>query len=285
MKSKHLLPLVLLTALALLMACASRAVPTAAPPTSAPPLAATSSASSGSPNTLTVFAAASLTDAFKTIGQQFQTANPGTTVQFNFAGSQDLVTQLSNGAKADVFASADTKNMDALNKAALVDGTPQIFAKNKLVVIVPKANPAGIKTLQDLSKAGIKLDLADKSVPVGNYTLQMLDKFAADSTHGSAYKDAVLKNVVSNEINVKAVLSKVSLGEADAGVVYSTDFQTAADKLTTIEVPDNFNVIATYPIAAVKGSANADLAQKWIAYVLSPDGQAVLAKYGFISPM
>lgn len=283
MKTKYLLPLIVLTALAFLMACASPAVPTAAPPTAAPP--ATAPAPSGGTGTLTVFAAASLTDAFKTIAQQFQMANPGTTVQFNFAGSQDLVTQLSNGAKADVFASADTKNMDALNKATLVDGTPQIFAKNKLVVIVPKANPAGIKTLQDLSKSGIKLDLADKSVPVGNYTMQMLDKLAANSTYGAVYKDAVLKNVVSQENNVKAVLSKVSLGEADAGVVYSTDFQTAADKLTAIDVPDNFNIIATYPIAAVKGSANSDLAQKWLAYVLSPDGQAVLAKYGFISPM
>ena len=234
--------------------------------------------------TLTVYAATSLTDAFKEIGQQFQAANPGATVEFNFAGSQDLVTQIEQGAKADVFASADLKNMEALNRKGLVGSTPQVFARNHLVVIIPKDNQAGIKTLQDLAKADIKLDLADKSVPVGNYTLQMLDKLSADATYGAGFKDAVLKNVVSQENNVKAVVSKVSLGEADAGVVYSTDAQTAATQVTTIEVPDQFNVIAMYPIAQVKGAPNASLADKWIAFVLSPQGQAILNKYGFIPP-
>ncbi|HZQ06376.1 MAG TPA: molybdate ABC transporter substrate-binding protein, partial [Anaerolineae bacterium] len=259
--------------------------PTAVPqPTTAPAQPTTATTGNNAGGTLTVYAAASLTDAFKEIGQQFQAANPGTTVEFNFAGSQDLVTQITNGAKADIFASADLKNMDALNSKSLVSGTPQVFARNHLVVIVPKDNQAGIKTLQDLAKVGVKLDLADKTVPVGNYTLQMLDKLSADATYGAGFKDSVLKNVVSQENNVKAVVSKVSLGEADAGVVYSTDAQTAADKVTTIDVPDQFNVIAMYPIVTVKGTLNSALAEKWIAFVLSPQGQAVLDKYGFIPP-
>ncbi len=276
MKTKFVVSFVLFAIVTLLLACAAP-VPTALQPTTAP-------VANNASGTLTVYAAASLTDAFKEIGQQFQAANPGTTVEFNFAGSQDLVTQIEQGAKADVFASADLKNMDALNSKSLVGSTPQVFARNHLVVIVPKDNQAGIKTLQDLAKVGIKLDLADKTVPVGNYTLQMLDKLSADATYGAGFKDAVLKNVVSQENNVKAVVSKVSLGEADAGVVYSTDAQTAADKVTTIEVPDQFNVIAMYPIARVKGAPNASLADKWIAFVLSPEGQAILNKYGFIPP-
>jgi molybdate transport system substrate-binding protein len=233
---------------------------------------------------LIVYAAASLTNAFQDLGAEFEKANPGAQVEFNFAGSQDLVTQLSNGAKADVFASADLKNMDILQRQALVTGIPQVFARNKLVVIVPHDNKAGITALKDLSKPGIKLVIADKTVPVGNYTLQVLDKLTADAMYGTGYKDAVLRNVVSQENNVKAVVSKVSLGEADAGVVYTTDAATATDKVTSIPVPDQFNVIALYPIAVVKGAPNTALAEKWVALVLSPQGQAILLKYGFIPP-
>src|SRR5581483_661686 len=217
---------------------------------------------------LIVYAAASLTNAFQDLGAEFEKANPGAQVEFNFAGSQDLVTQLSNGAKADVFASADLKNMDILQRQALVTGIPQVFARNKLVVIVPHDNKAGITALKDLSKPGIKLVIADKTVPVGNYTLQVLDKLTADAMYGTGYKDAVLRNVVSQENNVKAVVSKVSLGEADAGVVYTTDAATATDKVTSIPVPDQFNVIALYPIAVVKGAPNTALAEKWVALVL-----------------
>jgi molybdate transport system substrate-binding protein len=128
------------------------------------------------------------------------------------------------------------------------------------------------------------LVVAAKTVPVGSYTLQMLDKLSADATFGAGFKDAVLKNVVSQENNVRAVLSKVGLGEADAGVVYSTDSQSAADKVTNIDVPDAYNVIALYPIAVVNDAPNASLANAWIAYVLSAQGQAILAKYGFVPP-
>lgn len=233
---------------------------------------------------LTVYAAASLTSAFKEIGQQFEQTNPGTKVEFNFAGSQDLVAQIAQGAKADVFASADLKNMDALKKQELVGSEPQVFARNRLVVIVPKANHAGIQTLTDLAKPGIKLIVADKTVPVGNYTLQMLDKLSADASYGARFKDAVLKNVVSQENNVKAVLSKISLDEGDAGVVYTTDAQTAADKVTNLAVPDAFNVIALYPIAVVKGAPQAELATEWVTFVQSADAQMILLKYGFVSP-
>lgn len=218
------------------------------------------------------------------MAKEFEVANPGAKVEFNFAGSQDLRTQIEQGARVDVFAGADLKNMDTLNTAKLINSAPQVFARNRLVVIVPKDNPAGLKELKDLARGGIKLVVADKTVPVGNYTLQMLDKLSADAAYGAGFKDAVLKNVVSQENNVKAVLSKVSLGEADAGVVYSTDSQSATGKVTNIEVPDAYNVIALYPIAIVKDAPNASLANAWIAYVLSAQGQAILAKYGFVPP-
>ncbi len=231
--------------------------------------------------TLTVYAAASLTAAFGEIGKAFEAANPGTKVAFSFAGSQTLRTQIEQGAKADVFASANNNNMNPLKTEGLVAGDSQVFARNRLVVIAPKNNPAGIKELKDLAKAGLKLDIADASVPVGSYTLQALDKLSADPTYGSDFKNQVLARVVSKENDVKQVVSKVSLGEADAGIVYTTDAQVAMDKLTAITIPDQFNVIAVYPIAVIKGGPNPTLAQRFVDYVISADGQAVLKKYGF----
>jgi molybdate transport system substrate-binding protein len=230
--------------------------------------------------TLTVDAAASLTASFSDIGEQFEAANPGTRVALNFAGSQQLRTQIEQGARVDVFASADTKNMNPLKSQGLVSD-PQIFTRNRLIVIMPKSNPANVKTLKDLAKPGLKLDIADASVPVGNYTLQALDKLSADPAYGAGFKTQVLSHVVSKETDVKQVVSKVLLGEADAGVVYTTDAQAALDKLTTIDIPDQFNIIAVYPIAVVKSSANPTLAYKFVDYVLSADGQAILEKYGF----
>lgn len=270
--------------LAILAASACAApTPTALSPTAAP-RSVTVTAPADTGNILTVYAAASLTNAFQDIAAEFERANPGSKVEFNFAGSQELVTQIGNGARADVFASADLKNMDALQKQNLVVGIPQVFARNKLVVIAPQDNSAAIKELQDLSKPGVKLVIADKTVPVGSYTLQMLNKLTAGTTYGAGFKDAVLKNVVSQENNVKAVLSKISLGEGDAGIVYSTDAATAVGKVTTIAVPDDFNVVALYPIAVLKDAPNAALASKWLDFVLSPQGQAILLKYGFIPP-
>jgi molybdate transport system substrate-binding protein len=245
---------------------------------------ADSSVVPGQHTVLTLFAAASLTGAFGDIGKAFETANPGTTVVLNFAGSQELRTAIEQGARADVFASADTANMDKLSAVGLVLGNAQVFAANRLVVIVPKSNSAGIKELHDLTKLNVKLDVADPSVPVGGYTLQVLDKLSVDPSFGVEFKTRVLARVVSKENNVKQVVSKVALGEADAGVVYATDAQAAADKLTTLDIPDPFNVVATYPIGVVKESAQPALAGKFIEFVLSENGQMILKKYGFAGP-
>lgn len=235
--------------------------------------------------TLTVFAAASLTEPFTEIKALFEKATPGVTVQYNFAGSPALVTQLTQGAKADVFASADQPNMDNAVKGGVIAGTPQTFVKNKLVVIVPKENRAGITTPKDLAKPGVKFDTAQASVPVGAYTQTVLDNLAKLPDYGADFKASVNKNTVSQEDNVKAIVQKVQLGEADAGIVYTTDAQAAKERLTLIEIPDAQNVIATYPIAVVKDAKQAALGQKFVDYLLSTDGQAVLRKHGFAPGM
>ena len=230
--------------------------------------------------TIQVFAASSLTSAFGDIGKAFEVAYPGVTVNFNFGGSQTLRTQIEQGALADVFASANAKEMDALITGKLVDsGTSQIFLTNQLVVILPAKNPAGLKTLDDLAKPGLKLVLAAKEVPAGNYTLQIIDKL--DKITGAGFKDKVLANVVSYENDVKQVVSKVQIGEADAGIVYVSDTTIAPD-LLEIEIPAENNVIAQYPIAALSKSSNPDLAQAFIAYILSDKGQSTLKKWGFL---
>ena len=227
--------------------------------------------------TLTVFAAASLTDAFTEIGKNFESANPGVTATFNFAGSQALRTQIEEAAPADVFASASGKEMDTLVTGKFV-GTSQVFLNNKLVVILPADNAAGLEKLEHLTNPGIKLVLAAEEVPVGNYARQALDLM--NGSFGTDFKDKVLANVVSNEDNVKQVVAKVQLGEADAGIVYTSD-AVAAPELKNIEIPTELNVIAKYPIAPLAASANPELAQAFVDYVLSPEGQAILQKWGF----
>jgi molybdate transport system substrate-binding protein len=251
------------------------------PPTIAPTEAPTAESTDISePRTLTVFAAASLTDAFDEIGKGFEAANPGVAVLNNFAGSQALRTQIEEGAKADVFASANTKEMDALVTGNfVVADSAQIFLNNQLVVVMPASNPAGLAELAELAKPGLKIVLAAEEVPVGKYALQVLDKL--DTAIGAGYKADVLANVVSYENDVKQVVAKVQLGEADAGIVYLSDTVAASD-LKKIEIPAENNVIAKYPIAALIESENSDLAQTYIAYVLSPDGQAILQKWGFL---
>jgi len=233
---------------------------------------------------VTVLAAASLTESFTELGKLFESQNPGVKVTFNFAGSQQLAQQLDQGADADVFASASTKYMDAAVTSKRVNkADAKTFVQNRLVVIFPKDNPAGLQKLQDLAKPGLKLDLADKSVPVGQYALDFMDKAVKDPTFDPGYKDAVIKNVVSYEDNVKSVVTKVSLGEADAGICYVTDITTdASPKLGKLDIPDTLNTVAVYPIAPISDSKNPDLAAAFVALVLSPDGQAVMAKYGFI---
>ena len=234
--------------------------------------------------TLTVLAAASLTESFIEMGQLFESENPGVKVVFSFAGTQQLAQQLSQGAPVDVFASASSKYMDAVVQANRVEkANAKTFAKNRLVVIFPKDNPAGIHQLKDLSKPGIKLDLGDKSIPVGQYTLDFLDQAAKDPAFDANFKNNVLKNVVSYEDSVKAVVTKVALGEVDAGIVYVTDVTgSLASKIGQLDIPDALNVIAPYSIAPISDSQSPDLARAFIDLVLSKKGQAVLEKYNFI---
>ena len=232
---------------------------------------------------LIIFAAASLMDAFRELGTKFEQAHPGTTITFNFAGSQQLAQQIIQGAPADVFAPASTKQMDVLVQSGQVNGgTSQVFAHNRLVVIYPEDNPARLAALQDLAKPGVKLDLAAKEVPAGQYALDFIDKAAADSAFGASFRAHVLKNVVSYEENVKAVLTKVTLGEADAGIVYASDITgTTGAKVGRIHIPDELNTVAVYPIAPIKDAAHSAVAERFVAYVLSANGQAILIKHGF----
>ena len=203
---------------------------------------------------------------------------------FNFAGSQQLAQQLTSGAPADVFASANKKQMQvAVDAGRIVADTAQPFVHNRLVVIMPSDNPAGITALTDLAKPGLKLVLADAAVPVGQYSLDFLAKASAQPDYTSAFSETVLANVVSYEENVRAVLTKVQLGEADAGIVYTSDISgDARDQIARVDIPDALNVIATYPIAPVSDSAQPELAAQFVELVLSPEGQQVLAAYGFI---
>jgi molybdate transport system substrate-binding protein len=234
------------------------------------------------PVTLNVFAAASLTESFKEIGTAYQQQHSNVTVKFNFNGSQILEQQIANGAPADVFASADQTNMQKASNAGLVN-TPQVFVKNRLVVIIPTSNPGNINSLKDLAKKGIKIDLGATAVPAGKYSRQALANLSQSPDYGSGFAKDVLANVVSEEQNVKAVVQKVQLGEADAGFVYLTDVTpSVANKVKTIDIPDPYNVIAQYPIAVVKSSPHPSDAQSFIDFVLSPNGQAILKKYNFI---
>lgn len=229
--------------------------------------------------TLTVFAAASLTDAFTELGQTFEAQHPGAIVTFNFGGSPSLRTQLEQGAVADVFASANQKEMNtAIASALVVSGTDKMFLTNQLVVILPANNPGQVQALADLTRPGLKLVLAAEEVPVGQYARQVLDNLAV--MYGADFKTAVLANLVSNEDNVRQVVAKVQLGEADLGMVYTSDV-VAAPELKTIAIPAEANVIARYPIAVLKAAPNAALADEFVAYVLSAEGQAILKEWGF----
>lgn len=272
--------------MALAVACSGGAPESAATPTVAATSAATAVASPTTPplsGKVTVFAASSLTESFKNIATAFQKANPGVTVEFNFAASSALEAQLEQAAPADVFASADTANMDKAAGKSLIDGTPATFARNLPVIVVPADNRAGIASAKDLSKAGTKIVLAGPDVPIGNYARQIIDKLAADPAYGAAYKDATMNNVVSNEANVRAVLAKIELGEADAGIVYKTDALVSGARVKTIAVPDSANVIAVYPIAVVKATKNRDAAAAFVQFVRSSEAQALLEAAGFDS--
>jgi molybdate transport system substrate-binding protein len=230
---------------------------------------------------LTVFGAASLTDAFSEIGKAFEAANPEVDVEFNFAGSSALRAQIEEGAPADVFASANMDHVNRLVEEGLAE-RPTIFVHNSLVVITPERNAAGLEALASLSEPGLKLVLAAGEVPVGGYAREMLANADANPEFGPGFSEAVLDNLVSNESNVKQVVAKVQLGEADAGIVYGSDVTPdVAPELHAIEVPDSVNVVADYPIAVLRDAGDLELAQAFVAFVLSTEGQTILAKWGF----
>ena len=227
------------------------------------------SSGAAAPSEIKVFAAASLTAAFTELGQQYTSANGGTKVTFNFAGSQALATQIQQAAPADVFASADLANMDKVKDLV---GTSQNFASNLLAIVVEEGNPKGVKGLDNLARPDLKVVLAAPDVPAGKYAAEILGKA------GVAVKP------VSQEDNVKAVVTKVSLGEADAGIVYVTDITAGGAKAEGVDIPREQNVLATYPIATVKASRAPDEAQAFMDLVLSAEGQQVLKQYGFLPP-
>ena len=235
-----------------------------------------SGGSAQSSQNLTVFAASSLSKAFKQIGSDFQTAHTGVTVTFNLGSSSELAPQIESERSADVFASASGTWMDDVSNKVGVSGRVN-FATNQLVIITPSSNPAGITSIQDLAKPGVKLVLAAKGVPVGDYAVQALTKA------GIASKAAA--NVVSNEPDDASVVAKITGGEADASIVYVSDVNgTVASQVASIQIPAATNVVATYPIAVVNGSNQATLAQSFIDYVTETGGQATLALFGFLPP-
>ena len=233
--------------------------------------AATSPSHTPLSGNISVFAAASLTASFNALGTSFQTANPGVTMKFNYAGTPTLVTQIEQGAPADVFASADTTNMDKLTADGVTAGSSQVFAHNQLEIVVAPGNPKGITGLADLAKPGVIYISEASTVPAGKYSLQALASAGVKVTPKSL------------ETSVTAVISKIELGEADAGIVYTTDVTAAGNKVSGVQIPAANNVIATYPIVTVKGTTNSVVANAFIAYVLSATGQTTLKTFGFLA--
>jgi molybdate transport system substrate-binding protein len=229
---------------------------------------------------LVVFAAASLREAFSAMGEAFERAHPGVALTFNFAGTQELRTQLDHGAAVDVFASADRRHMEQLVRASRVTKSV-VFARNEPVVVVAKESSASIRNFAELPKAS-RIVVAAPDVPIGRYTVQILER--ASRTLGEDFGARVRAKIVSRELNARQVLAKVSLGEAQAGFVYRTDARAAQGGVTVLSIAPEANVIAEYPIALVNGASNPELAGEWIEFVLSPVGQRTLRNAGFLVP-
>jgi molybdate transport system substrate-binding protein len=273
----------------LVAACSSSAgaspspSPTAVPPSqlAASPSAEASTGPSVTPAALTIFGASSLKGALADVKTAYEAANPGTTLTVSTDSSAALETQIEQGAPADVFLSADASNPKKLADGGFASGDPVAFAGNKLTIIVPKGNPAGITSPKDLAKPGLKIIAAGDEVPITKYATQLVKNLSGLAGYPANLQTAYAANIASKEDNVKAVVSKIELGEGDAGIVYMTD-AAASDKVDTVDVPDEANVPATYDGVVVKASANQDAATAFLNWLAGPDGQAILAKFGFL---
>jgi len=239
------------------------------------------SSPSGPQRDLTVFAASSLTDALEEVGAAFQRERPDVRISFNFAGSSTLRTQLELGARADLFASADIPQMDLLQRADALLDTPETFAANSLVLIVPEGSDT-VRTTADMADPGVRLALALSDVPVGAYALIALERMGASTGYDDGFYRRAVDNVVTQETNVRRVLTKVALGEVDAGIVYLSD--VAGDRARGVEaipLTQGHNVTALYPVAVLRDAREPALARQFVSFLFSPTAQAILAEHGF----
>jgi molybdate transport system substrate-binding protein len=270
--------------LVVLGACSNGgASPTPSSAASPAPTSAASAATSAASGALTIYGAASLKGVLDKVKTTYEAANAGTTLTISTDSSATLETQIEQGAPADVFLSADTTNPKKLVDAGLAAGAAVTFAGNKLTIIVPTANPAGIKTPVDLARTGVKVIAAGDAVPITKYATQLVGNLATQAGYPADFVARYTANIASKEDNVKAIVAKIELGEGDGGIVYVTDAK-ASTKVTTVDVPDVANVPATYVGVVVKASRNAAAAQAFLTWFAGPDGQPILAGFGFLSP-
>ena len=238
------------------------------------------------PSELLVLAASSLTDAFTELAEVLpkQPGFAGTRIVMSFGASSQLRVQLEQGAPADVFESADAAQMELAVRAGLIDGAPVVFARNRLVAIVPRESRAGINTLADLARPGVKVVSTARDVPIGAYTIEALGKLAADPAYGPGFDARVLANVVSEEMNVRQIVAKVQLGEADAGFVYASEISPRlAPDVRVLDVPERFQPRAEHLIGVTRSARAPALAQRLVDHLLTPPGQTLLKRYGFLS--
>ena len=266
--------------------CSSGAA-SSAPATTGSPSTASSAPASVAPSStaaeLTIFAAASLAKALDEAKVAYETANPGSTLTISTDSSAALETQIEQGAPADVFLAADTTNPKKLIDGGFADGEAISFAGNKLTVITPQDDPAGLETPLDLANPGVKVVAAGDEVPITKYATQLVENLAKEPGAPADFAGSYAANIVSKEDNVAAVRTKIEAGEGDAAIVYVTD-AAASDKVATIEVPDSANVPATYAGVVVKASSNLDAAHAFLDWFAGPEGQAILKGFGFLPP-
>jgi len=230
--------------------------------------------------TLTVLAASSLIDAFGELANRFEEQNPGVKVKQSFESSSTLLVQIQQGAPADVFASAAEEEMNTAVKDGLVRGEPEVFAKNREIIMVPKDNPVSIRRFRDIAKPDVKLVLAGKDVPAADYALEILGK--AKGQYEADFEKDVLSNVVSRESDVRASVNRVVVGDADATFGYASDYTPdIRDKVKVVPIPPDLNIVATYPIATLEDAKSPGLAKKWVELVTSKEGQRVLQNWNF----